>query len=269
MINKDLSQNELYIFSINTGRAGSKYLSAILATAKEVWAEHEPEPKMIGGVLKLVEDSNYIESYKARVYKTEAIKKILKDSSFSTYIETSHMFIKTFFDVVINELQNVKVVFLKRNLVDTLHSFYQLGYFSDRNKAWSDWMISPYAVTLAIPCFLSGEEKDEIGLSLAYLIDIYARGHRFIKEYPHIPVFQVTLDELNHKEKVIDLFKKLNLEPTEDTYQYIGKKINIRQEKKKKFGGKDISKEYLRERCFSYFEKLKVHGYEVEDIILI
>ena len=256
-----------YIFSINTGRAGSKYLFDILSTAKDVWADHEPEPKMTGDILKLVENNIYKESYKTRIYKTNAIKEILIASSYSTYIETSHMFIKTFFDVVISELQNVKIVFLKRNLVDTLHSFYQLGYFSDRNKAWPDWMISPYAVTSAIPCLL--DEKDEIGLSLAYLIDIYARGNRFIEENPNTPVFHITLEELNDAEKVRDLFLKLNIVPTETTFQSIGKKTNLRLEKKKKFGGKAISKEYLKQRCLSYIEKLKASGYDVKDMIII
>jgi len=258
-----------YIFSINTGRAGSKYLSDILSTAKEVCANHEPDPKMTGSILKLVENNIYKESFQSRIFKTKSIQEILITSSHSTYIETSHMFIKTFFDVVINELQNVKIVFLKRSLVDTLHSFYQLGYFSDRNKAWSDWMISPYAATKAIPCLLSENEKDEIGLSLAYLIDIYARGNRFIEENPNIPVFHIALEELNDEEKVKDLFLDLNIIPTETTFQHIGIKTNQRLDKKKKFGDKTISKEYLTQRCLSYIEKLKANGYDVNDMIII
>ena len=31
-----------YVFSINKGRAGSKYFSSILSTAKEVFVGHEP-----------------------------------------------------------------------------------------------------------------------------------------------------------------------------------------------------------------------------------
>ena len=258
-----------YIFSINTGRAGSKYLYNILATAKGVVADHEPEPKMIGDILELATNKSYKESYKARIHKTKAIKKIMKASSCSTYIETSNMFIKTFFDVVINKLPNTKIVFLKRNFVDTLNSFYQLGYFSDRNKGWKYWMISPYAVTSAIPCLLDENEKDDIGLSLAYLIDIYARGYRFIEDNPNIPVFHITLDELNDEEYVKELFLNLNLIPTKATFQYIGKKVNSRLEKKKKFGSKEISREYLKERSLSYIDKLKANGYDVKDMIII
>jgi len=93
-----------YIFSINTGRAGSKYLAKFLSTAKSVTADNEPEPKMIGDILKLVEHNSYKESYKDRIYKVDAIKRVILDSPCSTYVETSHMLIKTFFDVVINEL---------------------------------------------------------------------------------------------------------------------------------------------------------------------
>ena len=269
MTNAKLIQEKQYIFSINPGRSGSKYLSSILATAKGVLAAHEPEPKMIGDILRLVEEKNYAESYDERIYKAKTVNKLLLNSSCFTYVETNHMFIKTFFDVVINELQNTKVIFLKRNIVDTLHSFYQLGYFSERNKAWKDWMISPYAVTSAIPCMLDENEKDEIGLSMAYIIDIYARGYRFINEHPDISVFHITLDDLNNEEKVLELFKELNVVPTEDTLLQIGKKTNSRAHKKKKFGGKEISKEYLKRRCLSYIEKLNSNGYNIKEMIII
>ena len=264
----NLFKKKQFIFSINTGRAGSEYLSSILATAEGVWADHEPDPKMVGDILRFVTDKSYQESYDARIYKASAIKTILTESSYSVYAETSHMFIKTFFDVVISELSNIKVVFLKRNLIDTLYSFYKLGYFSVRNKYWKDWMISPYSVTSAIPCFLGKDEQDEIGLSLAYLIDIYARAHRFIDENPKVPVFHITLEELNNEAKVKELFLKLKIKPTEATFKQIGLKVNEKTERKKEIGSNEVSKEYLRERCISYIEKLKTNGYDVSKIII-
>jgi hypothetical protein len=220
----DLFKKKQYVFCINTGRAGSEYLSNVLATAKSVWADHEPEPQMIGKYLDMITENDYQSSYKNRSFKVDEVKKIIRKSFKTNYIETNHMFIKTFFDIVVNELDNVKVVFLKRNIVDTLYSFYQLGYFSDRNEAWKDWMVSPYAKTAAIPCFLEGEEKDDIGLSLAYLIDIYERGHRFMEQYPQIPVFQIELQDLNNVEKVKELFVNLNLTPTQATFSVVGQR---------------------------------------------
>ncbi len=258
-----------YIFSINTGRAGSEYLSDILATAKSVWAAHEPNPQMIGKYLKLICENDYQSTYKDRRFKADEVKKIIKKSLKTNYIETNHMFIKTFFDVVVNELDNIKVVFLKRNIVDTLHSFYQLGYFSDRNEAWKDWMVSPYARTAAIPCFLEEDEKDDIGLSLAYLIDIYERGYRFMEQYPQIPVFQIELQDLNNVEKVKELFVNLNLTSTQTTFNVTGQRKNNRKERKKQIGSKEIAKEYIKERAVAYIDKLEAKGYEVRNKIVI
>jgi hypothetical protein len=42
-----------YIFSINTGRAGSQYLSDLLGMAKNVVSFHEPQPQMIDRYLNL------------------------------------------------------------------------------------------------------------------------------------------------------------------------------------------------------------------------
>ncbi|MCB0402128.1 MAG: hypothetical protein KDD41_08595 [Flavobacteriales bacterium] len=258
-----------YIFCINTGRAGSEYLANILSTANSVWADHEPEPQMIGKYLNLVTEKEYAETYAQREFKVAEIRKIIRSSFKTNYIETNHMFIKTFYDVVIKKLKPVKVVFLKRNLVDTLHSFYQLGYFSDRNEAWKEWMISPYAKTAALPCLLREEEKDDVGLSLAYLLDIYYRGYRFMEEYPEIPVIEVALEDLNDRDKVLELFHFLNLKPTAGTYDLIGQRKNNRSERKKQIGSKEISRDYLVERTNTYIDKLEAQGYKIRDKVIL
>jgi len=60
------------------------------------------------------------------------------------------MFIKTYFDVIMNDFLNVDVIILRRDIASVLKSFIELGYFSKSNKMWPKWMHYPDAVTSAI-----------------------------------------------------------------------------------------------------------------------
>ena len=249
-----------YIFCINTGRAGSEYLAHLFDSAKGVAAFHEPRPYMTGDVLKWVTEDSYENTYSKRIYKADAIKKALKEEGKKIYAETNHMFIKTFFDIAVNELNNVKIVHLKRNVLDVLISFCELGYFSERNTAWKDWMVSPYARTAAVPCLIPEEKQDHIGLIIAYLIDIYARAERFKKDYPDVPVYEVHLSQLNDINEVDKMFDWLGTSMTDKTKELIGKKQNDRALRKKELGGYSQNKEYLRQRLIQYVNLLQEKG---------
>ena len=110
------------IFSINSGRSGSQYLAKLLDSAKEVTAFHEAEPKMIGKYLRLIE-KNLQRKYKKRQFKGQFIEKQLaKLSCGQVYCNTTHMFIKTFYDVVMEKFQKneVEVIILKKKLSESL-----------------------------------------------------------------------------------------------------------------------------------------------------
>jgi len=256
-------ENRKLIFCINSGRSGSHYLVTLLNTAKEIRAFHEPEPAMNGQYLQLINQYEYKDTYGRRKIKCNAIRKTLREMEENKiYCETNHMFIKTFFDVVIDAFKNVGIIILRRELVHVLKSFIELNYFTNKNEAWKDWMSSPNAKTHAIDCIDKDENLDQYDLCIAYLIDIEARIQRFLGKYPHLPIYEVRLEQLNDIESVKKLFAELDITMTHETYKVIGEKVNTREKRKKEFDN-HTSLEYCRERIIEYIEKADLRGIKI------
>ena len=222
------------IFCINSGRSGSNYLADLLGTAREVTSFHEAEPTMSGKYLHNLNKASYAETFDDRRIKSEAIGKILLSlPPGRVYCETNHMFIKTFYDVILNDFENVEVIILRRQLVLVLKSFIELNYFTSANAVWPDWMSSPHAKTAAIPCIASESEMDQYDLCIAYLVDIEARSERFKQEYPWVRTHEIRLEALNNYNNVLKLFRDLNMIATRKTKKVTGRIVNARTQTKK------------------------------------
>jgi len=266
---RKISRKEIrFIFCINSGRAGSEYLAALLGTAAKAHSFHEPEPQMIGDCLRSVARNGLESTFDARRIKSKSIVKIAGQyPKHSVYIETNHMFIKTFYDVVLHDLINVQVIHLQRDLLQTLKSFVQLCYFSDQNAAWPDWMISPNAQTATIKAIAADDKLDHIDLSIAYLVDIEARAAEFRQKYPQIPFHETDINALNDLDRVKALFTDLGLSFTPETEKIVGEKINQRSATKKKYASQ-ASEEELKERIRSYLEKGQSLGITFPDRVM-
>ncbi len=228
---------------------------------------HEANPTMTGEYLQAVAQASYSESFKKRKIKCKAIKRTLKKNpDGKIYCDTSHMFIKTFFDVVLNDFQQTEVIILRREMAAVLKSFIELGYFSPTNKVWSDWMIVPNAKTAAIACAGSYPDMDQYDRCIAYLVDIEARAQRFKRDYPNVPTYEVRLKDLNSYDFVLNFFNKLGIKATKETKSIIGFSINERNQKKK-----DINNfaelEYCQERIIRYRQKAESMGIRMPDSI--
>jgi hypothetical protein len=149
------------------------------------------------------------------------------------YAETNHMFIKTFFDVVLAEFSNVDVVILRRSLPHVLKSFIELGYYSPLNSVAPDWMSSPNAATAALRPVAPDDQLDQYDASIAYLLDIEARAQRFIREYPLVRVHEVRLEQLLDREGVAAFLPRLNLVPNDLMWGFVGQRVNDRSHKKR------------------------------------
>ncbi|MDX2479880.1 MAG: hypothetical protein QNK24_06040 [Desulfuromusa sp.] len=244
-----------FIFCINSGRAGSEYLATLLGTAPMTYSFHEPEPQMIGDYLLAVARNGLEKTFNDRRTKSKTIVKIASQyPDQSVYVETNHMFIKTFYDVVLRDLRNVQVIHLQRDLLQTLKSFVQLCYFSDQNSAWPDWMISPNSQTAVIKAIDGDNKLDYIDLSIAYLIDIEARATAFKQMYPHIPFHETDINDLNDIDKTKALFANLGLSFTTETEDIIGGKINMRANVKKKYANQVADADLL-DRIRDYLKR--------------
>lgn len=251
------------IFCINSGRAGSRYLAELLGTAEEVTSFHEAEPLMNGPYLQMINKMPFTGSADKRRIKCKAIKKILDGlPAGQIYCETNHMFIKTFYDIVLKEFKNVEVIILRRELSQVLKSFIELGYFSSKNTAWPDWMSSPNAQTRAINCIDKDENLDQYDVCIAYLLDIEARARRFQREYPQVRIYEVRLESLCHYPNVVTFFEKLKITPTGKTREITGKVLNSRKEAKMRYA--NLSEiEYCEERIREYIKKAVLLGIDV------
>ncbi len=224
-----------HFFCINAGRSGSNYLAELLATAQGVAAFHEAEPAMHGAHLHRINAAPLAESYAERRIKVDGIARLLAERPWATtYAETNHMFIKTFFDVVLDELHDVEVIHLRRDPVRVLKSFIELGYFSSLNQVWPDWMSSPNAATAAGRPLDKDHALDQYDLCIAYLSDIYARAARFRRDYPHIVVHEVRLEDIVEPPGVLAFFDRLRLTPTSRTAETTGRVVNQRSHVKER-----------------------------------
>jgi hypothetical protein len=251
------------IFSINSGRAGSKYLAQLLGTARDVQSFHEAAPKMSGEFIRMINSEPLAASREKRRVKSEAIAKFLRNSPTSvTYAETNHTFIKTFFDVVLDDFRNVDVIILRRDPVLVLKSFIELGYFSPLNPLAYSWMSSPNATTAALPALEPDAMLDQFDLCIAYLLDIEARTERFQKEYPNVRQYEVRLEELNEICRVQDIFRRLGLTLTQATAELCGRAVNERQPRKQAIANPTTLME-CEQRLADYIERAVARGIRV------
>jgi hypothetical protein len=208
----------------------------------------------------MINDNPYADSFHERYIKNHAIKnKLLRLPKGTIYCETNHMFIKTFFDVVLSEFKKVDVIILRRELSLVLKSFIQLGYFSNRNSNWPHWMSSPGAKTAALKCIAADEVLDQYDLCIAYLFDIEARAIRFQNDYPWVRIHEVRVESLSDYSNVQKLFANLAVTPTNETSKFYMKKINVREEMKNEVND-NVDLEYCKERIAMYLDKAKTMG---------
>ncbi|MHA2426863.1 MAG: hypothetical protein ACXADB_02395 [Candidatus Hermodarchaeia archaeon] len=214
-----------------------------------------------------VNEKPYAASYDSRLVKVKKIEKMLKrlPAGKSIYSETNHMFIKTFFDVVMDRFgDDVEVIILRRNLANTLKSFIELEYLG-KNHVSYDWMVSPEAPSAAIKCIKSFNSMDHYDKCIAYLIDIEARALRFQQDYPKTKVHEVRLEELNSKQSVVSLFEKLGITPTDQLDTVVGNTINRRKSRKSHFNTK-TTLEHCTLRCRRYIKTAREMGIDVPDV---
>lgn len=253
------------IFSINSGRCGSRYLAALLATARDIQAFHEAEPTMSGLFLKMLQDSPPEASFKARSVKAQFINKILDQLPAGTgYAETNHMFIKTFSDIVMETFRecNIQVIVMRRHLPAVLKSFINMGYFSERNRVWPAWMHLPGTCDSAFVPPESDRSPDQYDLAIGYLLDIEARVQRFRSRYPDCLVLETSLEDLQVADNVATLFRDLELQPTAQTLAMTGRITNQRSARKAAIGI-DTTLEDCRQRIVAYLQNCERNGVAV------
>lgn len=230
-------------------------------------AFHEPSPAMAGRRVIAYPATHptpidklfyYGVVYPFKYQKVNSIRKILRKlHPGHICAETSHKFILSFSDVIMNHFRSsVDVVLLRRYLPKVIKSLMELNHFAPGNARSLHWLASPNAKSAAVQALSSDEELDQIDKIIAYLVDIEARAQRFKKKYPATRVIEVRVEELNNWENVERLFLQLGIEPSEQTYSVIGK-VEYQRLIEKRQQKNWVSEEYCLERLLRYIDKCK------------
>lgn len=200
------------IFSINTGRTGSAYLAHVLSfAADELSVHHEAEPDMSGRPLREAKAWGLEATYHSRfMRKAPALRKALVEADGRTYVETSHLFAKSFYDVVMTEFFerrkcDVRVIVLRRRAEDIAFSLDRLNF----DEALDDWYYLPGDRIAALrPIAMNSTEERVAG----YLYDVEAQVARFRRRYSDAPMIEVELEQIASARGVRRLYATLDLD---------------------------------------------------------
>lgn len=99
-----------YIFTITTGRSGTKYLASLFKTVKNTISLHEPDNE--ASYLREISKNNNTESAMRFVEdsKIKSIASKMKNTENCTYVETSHVICKGFLEHLIGHYPDLKIV---------------------------------------------------------------------------------------------------------------------------------------------------------------
>jgi hypothetical protein len=228
----DRPEKRRYIFSVNSGRAGSGFLSELLGTDKRVQSYHEPRPRMTGSwmVRALMDPES---SKEVRRVKVSAINVLAaRRPAQRIYAETSHMFCKSFHDIVLGAYSDVDVIILRRDIAATLKSCLDLGFFSHGNAAWPMWMHQPgeHGSFLQIPIDFVARDTNE--RAILYLLDIEKRAQTLPSRYPNVRFHPCRLEEIVRPEGARRLFASLDLDWSEASEGASRRLVNHRSDRK-------------------------------------
>jgi hypothetical protein len=200
------------IFSINTGRSGSGYLSKILEMGKNVKSFHEPNPSMFYKWLELVKNVGLENSYNER-YNTKVPSIMEYINKGYIYSESNHAFIKTFYDVVTDALLDkgcrIDIILLRRYIPDTLFSLKRTGFDKWINKYY--YNVGNNKISSIAP--INIPKDNEYLRILSYIVDIEAKIYDYKTKYNNeinkgnIKLHNVRLEELQCNDDVEFLFK--------------------------------------------------------------
>ena len=244
------------IFSTNSGRSGSEFLSRLLDAAPTISAGHERAPTMTGHCLREVGYLGFEATLEARRQKADAIRQEFEHLPASTvYADTSSMFVKTFADVVFDAFEHhtISVIDLRRDPIAIARSFFALDYFGPNGGSWKDWMLPP--TTPFAPYRLRADEvQSQFDLIFGYLVGIAARTRELRSLTPQANWIDVDLSDLSTTDGAQRLFEQLRVKPPGDLTSVLGEKVNIKATRKNTVN-QDLPTELVAAHWRSFFER--------------
>lgn len=252
------------IFSANPGRSGSEYLAELLGASPRADGGHEREPTMTGPWLRRILYEDPRASYEPRRVKTDIIRSELDGMlPGRAYVDTSHMFVKTFADVVFDDFPHdlISVVVLRRDPLEVARSYFALDFCGIRSRPWIDWIgvpTAPFAAFRAEP----EEISDQFDLIFGALVDFEMRTDALRAVTPAVRWVDARLEEITTVEGAGELFRALSLGPPADLESAVSRRVNARDRRKSELE-QPVDLGYVRERLEDFLHRFG-HREEVE-----
>jgi hypothetical protein len=212
LLNLMVQNIDSYVFVATTGRSGSKSLCRIFNAAEGAICFHETPPVMLNICPKNVDRQKYFD----RLFFRKKIIEIKKNSiGYRYYIETNHMFAKTFYRQAIKSFgDKIKIIHLKRDPVKVATSFYRIGSIPGKTYRGKLYLLDPndsYNL-LPIPNILNSEEfNDDLYKCIWYWYEMEARIQKMKIDYPRVKFYQINIESLNNFDKSYHMFNSLEI----------------------------------------------------------
>ncbi len=217
---KRLLDEKKLIFVASTGREGSGLIADIFKGRPNTISFHERRPFCNGE--RLINDSlsNNLKKNKILKKKFSTIAFQIKNSHAEIYVESNHMFLKTFGKFFIKEFDNkFNLISLRRPIIKTVMSFQELNWFGKRYSRAKNWIYKVKNNTILNSNSLV--LKTEVDQIMAYILNEKLNEVAF-KNSATRRVNYVRLNIPPSKEDINQLF--LDLDLTKDNELKVTKK---------------------------------------------
>jgi hypothetical protein len=230
-----------FTFVATTGRTGTRTLADIFAGIDDCTSLHEPYPVMNSELM--IQANNGNDDLAEKTFygsKLFYIYRACVKNKSKYYIETNHMFIKSFAEYAVEHFYpRINVIHLSRDSKDTAYSLYQLNTIPgtpEGNRWYLDYRATNNKIKISEYFNGSHEFDHPFYRCLWYVYEIEARIKYFKTSHPDIPVFEIFMSDLNSVDRLRELFDFLDMNVSAQyLYSCINKKLNQKLETKKQY----------------------------------
>lgn len=249
-----------YIFSINTGRCGSHYLSNIFKHVFSCQSFHELQPIGNKQAMRLFSQGHLEPMRNITEKKVKVIKDLKRDHS--VYFESNHCFIKGFGWFVPEYIpqDRIGVIILKRDKIKVAESYLRIDS-SPLTSLGRRWVSAPnmknplvkppttaftYELARIVKYMLANTrhiskrffQRDyqypkwlsnyELECLKWYVEETYAKAEVFKQQYPAIKYYEVNTEDLNSLETVQHMLEYFGCDAKKSLNQVVGIPTNLR-----------------------------------------
>ena len=195
------------IFTVTTGRSGSKYISKLLSLLPNITVEHEPKPNF-SCIMRAIQTNKYM----ARKFWQEKKLPYIKKYGKLVYIELSHLFCKGFVEPLL-ELNIVPdLIILRRDPRKVASSLYGMNVIPSKSFSGLQYCLSPNDPD-NITILNNWQEASDYGLCYWYVLEIEERAKKYIKLFNGfgVNIAETSIDGVKNQAGFEKLLKDIEL----------------------------------------------------------